>query len=54
MLIPAAKITANILELAKELDKIRAQFKNRPIYINSWYRPPAVNAAVGGIKLIRI
>lgn len=50
MVIPAAKITANIIELAKELDQIRAKFGNRPIYIKSWYRPPAVNAAVGGVE----
>jgi hypothetical protein len=50
MLIPAAKITASIIELAKELDKIRAQFGDRPIYINSWYRPPSVNLAVGGVR----
>lgn len=49
MTIPAAKITANIIDLAKELDKVRAQFGNRPIYVSSWYRPPRVNAAVDGV-----
>jgi Peptidase M15 len=46
--IPAAQITANAVKLARELDKIRVQFGNRPIHINSWYRPPAVNRAAGG------
>lgn len=48
-IIPAAQITRNIIELAKELDKIRELMGGRPIYINSWYRPPAVNSAVGGV-----
>jgi hypothetical protein len=47
--IPAAQITANTVKLARELDKIRVQFGNRPIHINSWYRPPALNKAVGGV-----
>ncbi len=49
IIIPAAQITANTVKLARELDKIRVQFGNRPIHINSWYRPPAVNKAVGGV-----
>ena len=48
IIIPAAQITGNIVKLARELDKIRAQFGDRPIHINSWYRPSALNAAVGG------
>ncbi len=42
-----AKIIANILTLAKELDKIRADWEN-PILVTSWYRPPFINRAVGG------
>jgi uncharacterized protein YcbK (DUF882 family) len=49
ILIPAAQITQNGVSLARELDKIRSQFGNRPIHINSWYRPPAVNKAAGGV-----
>ncbi len=40
-------IVSNILALARELQKARNQL-NRPFQVNSWYRPPAVNAAVGG------
>lgn len=49
--IAATQITANIVALAKELDKIRSKFGDRPIQINSWYRPPAVNKSVGGRPL---
>jgi putative chitinase len=40
-------IERNILQLALELDKIRFEWGS-PILVNSWYRPPAVNRAVGG------
>ena len=45
----ASEITANGILIAKELDKIRAKFGDRPIHITSWLRPPAVNKAVGGV-----
>lgn len=48
IIIPATQITSNIIKIARELDKIRADFGNRPIHINSWYRPPTVNKGVGG------
>jgi len=40
-------ITENIIELARQLQRARNQL-GRPFQINSWYRPPDVNAAVGG------
>lgn len=40
-------IERNILQLALELDKIRDEWGS-PILVNSWYRPPAANRAVGG------
>jgi zinc D-Ala-D-Ala carboxypeptidase len=47
-LISAEEIVDNIITLARELDKIRAQFGNNPIVINSWYRPPEINALTDG------
>lgn len=46
--IPTDKtIESNILTLAKQLDTIR-DIWGSPIGVTSWYRPPKVNAAVGG------
>ncbi|MDX2228401.1 MAG: D-Ala-D-Ala carboxypeptidase family metallohydrolase [Leptolyngbyaceae cyanobacterium bins.349] len=42
-------IVNNIIALARELQKARNQI-GRPFLINSWYRPPAINAAVGGVS----
>ncbi|MGF1570336.1 MAG: YcbK family protein [Nodosilinea sp.] len=44
---PTQAIVDNILALAVELQTVRDRL-NRPFQINSWYRPPDVNAAVGG------
>ena len=48
--VQAAQITKNIITLAKELDKIRAQFGSKPMTITSWLRPPLVNASVRGVS----
>lgn len=40
-------IKQNILTLAQELDRVREAWGS-PLLVNSWYRPPAVNRAVGG------
>jgi hypothetical protein len=46
--IPAnATIARDIIALARELQRARNQL-GRPFRVNSWYRPPDVNAAVGG------
>jgi hypothetical protein len=46
--IPTTKAIAdNIMTLANALQPVRNRL-GRPFQVNSWYRPPAVNSAVGG------
>jgi zinc D-Ala-D-Ala carboxypeptidase len=47
-LVSGEEIVDNIIKLALDLDKIRSQFGNKPIVINSWYRPPDVNQVTDG------
>ena len=42
-------IKQNIFALAQELDKVREAWGSG-IIVTSWYRPPAVNKAVGGVS----
>lgn len=44
---PTKAIADNIIALARALQPVRNRL-GRPFQINSWYRPPDVNAAVGG------
>jgi Peptidase M15 len=46
---PNTTIVRNIIALARELEKFRAKI-GRPFRVNSWYRPPAINRAVGGVS----
>jgi len=46
-------IAKNIIRIAKSLEIIRADYGNRAVTINSWYRPPAVNRAIGGASQSR-
>lgn len=46
----SSSITGNIIKAAHALDDIRALLGNEPIKVTSWYRPPAVNQAVGGVS----
>lgn len=43
------QIKQNILRLAAYLDEVRRQWGS-PIGVTSWYRPPAINAAIGGVR----
>jgi zinc D-Ala-D-Ala carboxypeptidase len=44
------EIEQNIIETANHLDEFRALLGNRPIKVNSWYRPQHINSRVGGVK----
>ncbi len=44
----AHDIEDTIVETAKNMDEIRHELGDRPIIVNSWYRPSKVNASVGG------
>jgi hypothetical protein len=44
---PSPEVVANLLRLAKMLEKVRALLK-KPIHISSGYRSPALNARIGG------
>ena len=46
----ATQIETNIIETAKKLDRIRKILGNKPIHVNSWYRPSHINFRVGGSK----
>jgi hypothetical protein len=41
-------VVYNILKVNDVLEEIRHMYGDRPMQINSWYRDPATNAAVGG------
>ncbi len=45
---PSKEIVKNILRTASAMEDIRKYFGNLPISVNSWYRTPEANKAVGG------
>lgn len=46
-------IEDNIVRAAKNLDKVRQVLGDRPLHVNSWYRPAHINQRVGGSKYSR-
>ena len=44
-----ARVQQSIQTLAKYLDEVRKLWGS-PIVVTSWYRPPQINAAVGGVR----
>jgi zinc D-Ala-D-Ala carboxypeptidase len=45
---PTIDIVDNIKVAAYALEQVRTLLDSKPILISSWYRSPALNAAVGG------
>lgn len=41
-------ITVRIVRMARVMDEVRKYLGDKPISVTSWYRPSAVNRAVGG------
>ena len=46
----SAEITRAIVRMAGKMQTVRSWLGDRPVTITSWYRPPAVNKAVGGAR----
>jgi hypothetical protein len=44
-----SEVYQNVMRMAAELDKIRDEW-GQPIGVTSWYRPPRINAEVGGAQ----
>lgn len=52
--IPVSRdVTYGIIRVARVMEEVRARMGNRAITINSWYRDPATNRAVGGARYSR-
>lgn len=48
---PPAEVLENMKRLAAGLEEVRAALGNKPMRINSGYRSPKLNRAVGGARL---
>lgn len=53
LIISSGEIEQNIINTAKSLDRIRRMLGDRPLFVNSWYRPQHINTRVGGGKYSR-
>ncbi len=53
LIISDKQIEQNIIATAKKLDKVRQTLGDRPLHVNSWYRPQHINQKVGGSKYSR-
>lgn len=47
---PSEDVLANLIALALKMERVRSILGNLPIQVNSGYRCPTVNSAVGGSK----
>lgn len=43
-----ANLQVAVINTARGMERVRALLDNKSVHINSWYRSPEVNAAVGG------
>jgi len=48
-----AGVVYGIIRITKAMEEVRKIFGNKPITVNSWYRDPRTNAAVGGASRSR-
>lgn len=48
--VPPPEVMERLINTAHNMEIVRAILGRRPIKINSWYRSPEVNKAVGGAK----
>lgn len=48
-IVPAA-LRPNVQRTAAEMEKVRTLLGEIPLRVNSWYRSPALNKAIGGSK----
>ncbi|MBE9063308.1 D-Ala-D-Ala carboxypeptidase family metallohydrolase [cf. Phormidesmis sp. LEGE 11477] len=52
--IPVSRnVVYGIIRIARVMEEVRSRLGDRPIRVNSWYRDPASNRAVGGARYSR-
>ncbi|MEM9088555.1 MAG: D-Ala-D-Ala carboxypeptidase family metallohydrolase [Cyanobacteria bacterium P01_F01_bin.53] len=52
--IPVSRsVVYGIIRIARVMEEVRSRLGDRPIRVNSWYRDPATNRAVGGSRYSR-